>query len=76
MGGEMFHYIYNSASGEVYTQDFPGIRVHQVKLPCGTTINHDQLALIVKDKITYYDNLADSFSSLSEADGNIKGNYT
>lgn len=67
LAGTTYQYLYNTSNQEVYTEYFPGIKIHKLQLPCGTTITHDQVSQLIQDKIEFTDRLAQTFSS-SEAD--------
>lgn len=57
LGGDRLDYCYNSATGEVSTQLFPGIPIHKVTLGCGFYATHDDIKTIVEYKLGIASNL-------------------
>ena len=57
MGGDRFDYCYDSTSGAVSTQLFPGIPIHRVTLGCGLRASHDDIRTIVEYKLGIASNM-------------------
>jgi hypothetical protein len=57
LGGDRLDYCYDSTSGEVSTQLFPGIPIHKVTLGCGMYVTHDDIKTIVEYKLGIASNL-------------------
>lgn len=57
MDGDRFDYCYDPTRGEVSTQLFPGIPIHQVTLRCGMHVTHDDIKTIIKHKLGIASNL-------------------
>jgi len=62
LAGDIYDYIYELDKKEVYTEDFPGIKIEKVRLSCGHTLNHDEVKTLIENRIKAYELLNSSFS--------------
>ncbi|NBW57257.1 hypothetical protein EBR43_05640 [bacterium] len=61
MGGEQYDYAYEPQTRTVYTQMFDQVPVQCVHLRCGTVIKHDDLRMLIENKLKAYEMLENSF---------------
>jgi hypothetical protein len=51
IGADTYHYILNTDTDTVYTQDFPDIAIEKFRTACGLLVTPQTIALIIREKL-------------------------